>query len=101
MTAPWLTNTEMVPAMKKAGSRHRMTCSCAYHWARSRVASMAVRKRGVGDRHEEDEGEDGDDPAQCFQFFAGIHDGGGVRVEQFFDFGRGGNVSLEPYDGRR
>ena len=41
---------------------------------------------GIGDRHEEDEGEDGDDPAQCFQFFAGIHDGGGVRVRAVFRF---------------
>ena len=32
----------MTPAMKKAGSRHSTTCSRAYHFARSRVASTAV-----------------------------------------------------------
>ena len=41
-TDPWLINTEMTPAMKNAGSKHRMTCSRAYHFTRSSVASIAV-----------------------------------------------------------
>jgi hypothetical protein len=44
-TAPWLTNTEMTPAMKKAGNKHRITCSRAYHLVRSRVATMASLNR--------------------------------------------------------
>ena len=47
MTEPWLTKTAITPAMKKAGSRQRMTCSRAYHRARSSVASMAVMKRSL------------------------------------------------------
>ena len=35
-------NTEITPAMKKAGKRHRTTCSLAYHFTRSKVADIAV-----------------------------------------------------------
>ncbi len=41
-TEPWLTNTDITPAMKNAGSRHKTTCSRAYHFTRSRVAAIAV-----------------------------------------------------------
>ena len=33
ITAVWLTNTPMAPAMKNAGTRQRRTCSRAYHLA--------------------------------------------------------------------
>src|SRR5690606_31955387 len=35
----------MAPAMKNAGIRHSKTCSCAYHFARPRLARMASKKR--------------------------------------------------------
>ena len=41
-TEPWLTKTDITPAMKNAGSRHKTTCSRAYHLTRSSVAEIAV-----------------------------------------------------------
>jgi hypothetical protein len=47
ITDPWLTKTEITPAMKNAGRRHNITCSLAYHLTRSRVAAIAVLKRAL------------------------------------------------------
>src|SRR4030065_1501132 len=41
-TDAWLTKTEITPAIKNAGRRHRITCSRAYHFTRSSVATIAV-----------------------------------------------------------
>ncbi len=45
MTAAWDTNTEMAPAMKKAGTRHSSTCSWAYHLTKARDSMTAPLKR--------------------------------------------------------
>ena len=42
ITALWLTNTAIAPAMKNAGTRHRRKCSCAYHLV-SAIASKTDR----------------------------------------------------------
>src|SRR5665647_70784 len=44
-TEPWLTKTDITPAIKNAGSRQRITCSRAYHFIRSSVAAIAVLNR--------------------------------------------------------
>jgi hypothetical protein len=45
MTAAWDTKQAMAPAMKKAGTRQRITCSWAYHFARARDSITAPLKR--------------------------------------------------------
>src|SRR4030043_1035653 len=45
ITDAWLTKTEITPAIKNAGRRHKITCSRAYHFTRSRVAAIAVLTR--------------------------------------------------------
>ncbi len=46
MTAAWLTKLAIAPAMKNAGTRHRSTCSRAYHLVRKRASVTAPSKRG-------------------------------------------------------
>ncbi len=45
ITAAWETNTDMAPAMKKAGTRQSSACSCAYHLARARDSIIAPVNR--------------------------------------------------------
>jgi len=44
ITAPWLIKTAITPAIKKAGKRHSITCSRAYHLVRSNIAITASLK---------------------------------------------------------
>jgi hypothetical protein len=41
ITAAWLTNTPIAPAMKNAGIRQSSTCSCAYHFTKCAASSSA------------------------------------------------------------
>ena len=45
ITAAWETNTDMAPAIKKAGTKHSSTCSCAYHLTRARDSIIAPVNR--------------------------------------------------------
>jgi hypothetical protein len=38
---------EITPAIRNAGNRHNITCSRAYHFERSREASIAVLNTGL------------------------------------------------------
>src|SRR4030042_1074856 len=47
ITEAWLTNTPIAPAMKNAGTRHRSTCSRAYHFTSSNASRSALSNRGT------------------------------------------------------
>jgi hypothetical protein len=47
MTDARLMKTPMAPAMKNAGTRHRKTCSRAYHLTNSNASVTALSKRGI------------------------------------------------------
>src|SRR3972149_4744369 len=46
ITDAWVTKTERAPARKRAGTRHRSTCSRAYHLRRWSASSTAPSNRG-------------------------------------------------------
>src|SRR4030042_3917797 len=47
ITEAWLTKTEIAPAMKNAGTRHKSTCSLAYHFDKIKDCIMALSKRDI------------------------------------------------------
>jgi hypothetical protein len=68
MTAFWLMNTAMAPAMKKAGTRaeHHMLAGIPIQQRQSFQDGVVETRRAH--RHEKDQQEHGDDAAQPFEF---------------------------------
>jgi hypothetical protein len=68
MTDSWLTNTDG-PAMKKAGTRQRSTCSCAYHFTRWSASKTALSNLGMPTGRLIEQGKKADNDKKRLPFF--------------------------------